>query len=177
MQTAGLGVSLRGMGQIYEPGRTCFRLGGWGTSCSPSTISTPGLTPGPQGPGRFHVRGLRVPGTCWGSAHTQQSGGTMIPLPVGRPGSERSCGLPCVTQQRSRQGLQSQADLYPSLFLVSSSELGEGSMQEWGPSWWRVPAQPQCLVSVTLALAYFRSEEGPTQRVSEERPRSRAWLA
>lgn len=70
MQAAGLGVSLRGMGQIYEPGRTCFRLGGWGTGCSPTTISTPGLTPGPQGPGRFHVRGLRVPGTCWGSAHT-----------------------------------------------------------------------------------------------------------
>ena len=100
----------------------------------------------------------------------------MIPLPVGRPGSEGSRGLPCVTQRRSRQGLQSQADLYPSLLLVSSSELGEGDMQEWGPSWWRVPAQPQRLVSVTLALAYFRSEGGPTQRVSEERPRSRAWL-
>lgn len=40
-----------------------------------------------------------------------------------------------------------------------------------------VPAQPQCLVSVTLALAYFRSGQAPTQRVSEERPRSRAWLA
>lgn len=67
MQAAGLGVSLRGMGQIYEPGRT-FRRGGWGTGCSPSTISTPGFTPGPQGPGRFHIRGLHVPGTCWGSA-------------------------------------------------------------------------------------------------------------
>lgn len=117
MQAAGLGVSLRGMGQIYEPGRI-FRLGGWGTGCSPSTISIPRFTPGPQGPGRFHGAACSryLLGVSWvpsDDPHTQQSGGTMIPLLLGRPGSERSCGLPCATQRRRRQGLQSQADLCP----------------------------------------------------------------
>ena len=76
----------------------------------------------PQELGDPTSRGPHVPGTCQGvtcvpsdDPHTQESG-IITPLKLGQPGSEMLSGLPCVTQQRSRQGFQSQIDdLCPSL--------------------------------------------------------------
>lgn len=68
--------------------------------------------------------------------------------------------VPCVTQRRGRQGLCSQADLRPSLFLASSSELGELNRQERGPSGWGGPSSAPVLGLCDLGLGIFRIRRG-----------------
>lgn len=95
----------------------------------------------------------------------------MIPLLLGRPGSERSRGFPVSPGEGADKDFEATTGLAaPLSFLAALLKLGGFLIGRSGAfGWGESQLQPQCQVSVTLALAYFGSEEGPTQRVSEER--------
>lgn len=85
-----LPIRLRGMGQAYGPGRTCFRQGGRGTCHTPSARGTAGLSSGPRSRGRPASPGCRFQGLAGGSpgpsddTHCQESDGIIVPQQLGR---------------------------------------------------------------------------------------------